>query len=604
MKRTAMLVLVAACSTNPHDGPVIILPDAASPDAPVTTTLTTVVVDIAGTTPTLIEYRDGKGQWTVPEMVFMQRYELDVTNDYDLVVVCADGIGGFDAERLLATASDGPTMELGCNSGPAATGTTVTVNGQMNQPGTVWLDNSATSMTAPWTYHVDVPTGMHDLVATDNTRLVLRRGIDISVPSTEPVIDLDANSVALTPVPVSVTNVADDDTLTTETYLETQYELSQLAFVPGATAETLPSAMMQANDFQLSVTAASNDEYDRWAYAQQPSTGSLELLPRLSGVTCEIDADRTLATFSALPTVDEVDLYVTGTATQGQHVVATPAWIAATGSASIGFDTAIPSYQASWHIDPSAYGCDFSAQTNSLPGGGTGMFTSKPVAARSRPGSTPDVLGQSDAVALEDEEVGREAGRTEREVGLAEKQIGVLGVDLDDVIAQAARRIERLVAAAAVVQQHRVEVLVVARGRVDRVDLVEPEALGRGVDRLGMPAPVEHVADDGAVVAHHDSPLVAIEALDELLDPDHLRDRQHVEREMVDAAKLPADERIEIGCRAAHEHLLELVHRRLLEPERGAGRERWDRAWWRDVWKCGECGRCGHDRSLPALSIT
>jgi len=65
--------------------------------------------------------------------------------------------------------------------------------------------------------------------------------------------------------------------------------------------------------------------------------------------------------------------------------------------------------------------------------------------------------------------------------------------------------------------------------------------------------------------------LGAEEALHELLDAGDARDE--IDREPVDAAKLPADERVDVGRDRAQEHALEVAHRRLLESERGARRE-------------------------------
>ncbi len=374
MKRTAILAFVTACNASPHEGPMLILPDAATPDSPpAVNPLTTVDVDVGGATPTLIEYRDGKGQWTIPEMVFSQRYELDVTNDYDLVVVCADGTGAFDAERLLATAGDGPTQSIYCN-GAVADVSMATVSGTMNQAGSVWLGNGATSTTAPWTYHLDVPTGMHDLVASDGTRVVLHRALSITAAATEPTIDLATQGTAMTAVPFTIDNAADDDILTTQTYLLTNTDFSQVAFVPGSTAETVPEAMLQANDFQLAITYAANDTYNRWAVIEQPTATDVTLLPRLSGATFDVAADHFRVTFGALPAGDNVDLYANGIGTlaQEQHVSVSSAWLTATGSATIGFDNTIPNYQAPWWLDPTAYGADFSA-TDQTSGSGTGV---------------------------------------------------------------------------------------------------------------------------------------------------------------------------------------------------------------------------------------
>ena len=72
----------------------------------------------------------------------------------------------------------------------------------------------------------------------------------------------------------------------------------------------------------------------------------------------------------------------------------------------------------------------------------------------------------------------------------------------------------------------------------------------------------------------------------------------------VDGVELPADEAVEIRRGAAHEHLLELVHRCLFELERALARERRQRAGDGLGDRRGQSDGSSHDWNLRALSIT
>ncbi|MBL0220988.1 MAG: hypothetical protein IPQ07_44850 [Myxococcales bacterium] len=152
------------------------------------------------------------------------------------------------------------------------------------------------------------------------------------------------------------------------------------------------------------------------------------------------------------------------------------------------------------------------------------------------------------------------------------------------------------------------EVLVVARGVASPADLVEAEPLRRASVGFCVPATVEDVLLDRAVVAHHPGRLAAEEALHELLDPEHVSDRQ-ADDEEVDATELPADEVLEIRHRAALERQLQLAPRLVLELERLACGKRGEQAGHRargDAVGVGSGNGSDdtHDRYLRALSIT
>src|SRR5262249_11301308 len=155
---------------------------------------------------------------------------------------------------------------------------------------------------------------------------------------------------------------------------------------------------------------------------------------------------------------------------------------------------------------------------------------------------------------LEHEVADGHARGTDGGVGLAQEELVRALADAHQVVAQRARRVEHGVSAAAVVEQHRVEVRVVARGRVDAAHAIEAEP--SGVDRiLVRPGGAEAVLAHGDVVAPRRARVVLEEALDELLDAEE-RDQR---RPGVGAAELPADQGVEVRRIAAAAQPLQLA---------------------------------------------
>src|ERR1700733_1545420 len=110
-----MIFTIAACHNGSSASPdaLEILHDA-SPDAVIPgPNLVTVDTNEA---PTFVAYRDGKGPWLTPAATSDTEYELHVTNDYQWLIVCANG-SSFDAELTNATFADGSSGFGFCDAG-------------------------------------------------------------------------------------------------------------------------------------------------------------------------------------------------------------------------------------------------------------------------------------------------------------------------------------------------------------------------------------------------------------------------------------------------------------------------------------------------------
>jgi len=192
-------------------------------------------VEVEGdATVALIAYRDGDGPWRVPRVVSRMGndtfYVLQVATEYEAQVVCV-GFDGLTVNTVYGMRDD-TSPGVGCFYGaPAAPVTAFAVTGEMVQPGTVYMDSQdqrhTSSTTAPWSFTLQVPQGIHDLVAVPDAsspvqNVVIRRGQDVEGAIAAPTIDLAAEGVPLVRVPVTLSGAGGDHGFA-ETALETEH---------------------------------------------------------------------------------------------------------------------------------------------------------------------------------------------------------------------------------------------------------------------------------------------------------------------------------------------------------------------------------------------
>jgi hypothetical protein len=364
MHRIALLTFLAGCSTKPaHD---IMLVDASidTPPPQIDAPLggpTIVDLQLFGTTtPDLITYRDGTGGWLVPDSLGNGRYQLHVTNAYEVVAVCSfTGVAAsYDAEELAATVDDGKQY-LFCGGGGGST-TTVAVTGTMNQAGTVAMGDTASSTSAPWNFTLHVSPGPHDLSAIGNHRMLLERGISITAATALPTVDVVNDGLAMGSATLALTGTAAGETITSTLDLFTTNELVTVSETTDGTVALPPESLLDAQDFKYlqidSSNAAQTIDRGVFVFDYDGSANAFTLPSALSGITYATSNEVLSATWGQLPTYTAVDLFVfTGSTTFGQqHVMATKGWIDATGATSLAFDSSAPDYAAGWKPDLAA----------------------------------------------------------------------------------------------------------------------------------------------------------------------------------------------------------------------------------------------------------
>lgn len=348
MRRALLLAAATACSSSP-----------SAPNQ---------VSTFVWGTPTLIAYRDGTGNWQTPKRDAGGNYQLAVTDDYQLVVVCSD-LTGFTTKLRQRTASDGSDDFVWCmNHGDPFS--TVEVTGSMVQPGFVSLYDYASSATGPWQFTLQVTPGPHDLGATADGRLLVQRGIDISSGVTLDALDVDAQGTPLVLTDLSFTGLEQGDQVTSEADIYAANDIITAPATGGAAALLPPQAVLQSGEqLDLYVTAWSANHVrtaDRWFTGSETS---FVLPPVMDGVKFSA-SDTVHATWSALPAHDElaVQLEAIGTGYQNiQEVTASQSWLDLHGASEVAFelDKAPPRFQEAWTLDLSMpYTRSFIARSN------------------------------------------------------------------------------------------------------------------------------------------------------------------------------------------------------------------------------------------------
>ncbi len=184
--------------------------------------------------PALVAYRDGDiGDWQLPHVTAIDSngltYDLNVTDDYTLVVVCINPLGPR-VEQIEAVRSDGLRTVGGegvpCGSLPPSSSSPVFyhAHASLARAGEAWLDGAeatSTSTSAPYTYEADVYSEVYDLIAIEDDGAAIRRGISVH-DENQTELDVHAEGLPWAKVPVAVSGL--DNTADFNSFFE-QYSL-------------------------------------------------------------------------------------------------------------------------------------------------------------------------------------------------------------------------------------------------------------------------------------------------------------------------------------------------------------------------------------------
>lgn len=351
MRRLMVGVLVVAACGDDSGG----VPDAeiGPPDAeaPGANEVTLFAFDID-----YIRYRNGRGAWQMPAQDPNGNYVLRVSDDYQVVAACSNE-NDFDVSLTSSRYQDGPYAVAGCylfvDSTPPPPA--VQVSGQMAQAGDVWMDGRATSSIPAWDFVLDVEPGPHDLIAIDDTRALIRRGLSITGDTTVPAIDLDVEGAAMIGVPYTLDGVAPGDVVSQDVLWFADHDFARIS---GTGFEIVgpPPSLVAAYDWtDVDITVDGGSTYRSLSTSfelTQPSY-AFELLPVLTGIDWAVDGDVVEASWDTLPDDVEVDVALVA-GSSWQRVSASQSWIDLHGVSSLGFDVTPPDFDPAWRIEPDA----------------------------------------------------------------------------------------------------------------------------------------------------------------------------------------------------------------------------------------------------------
>ena len=366
-----MVVAVAcvACGSSNKTGnnnKIMLMPDAPIDTVPDGGVGANVVTVNLFTTPSLFMYRDGQGTWQMPQASGLGKYKLQVTNDYEVVLVCASG-GAFQAMLQGLTIADGATQYLFC-SAPSASGATVDVTGTLAEAGTIDVGGAAQTTTAAnASFDLQVAPGTHDLVAYDADHIYVSRDQAIAAATALGTVDIDGAGSAMTALPLVIGNVGTD-------HLETQLQwllANDFANLVGSstTLETPPASLVMQNDYEfLDVSAIGTGTFRDGSVFFTNVDPGFTLPDVLTGVDFTATPTAVTATWGTVPAYDSLNLFIDGgtvSALQQQMVTVSQSWVQATGATSLTFDAMPPGYDASWQVDlASEYFRAFSVATS------------------------------------------------------------------------------------------------------------------------------------------------------------------------------------------------------------------------------------------------
>jgi hypothetical protein len=393
---TALLgtALLGGCVDQAHDRASSSgSPGSDSSDRSNDGSATTVFVTVQGNpTPVFVAYRDGvDGPWRTPTRnAGGISYAIAVHDAYEFVAVCinAPPFPGFDAESIYATASDGgqgmdcgeSAIQLGGGGGgggvppppPQLAGTVV-------EPGFVTIGpfNDFNFRQADWTFTDSfVVSAVSDVVATDGSNIDIVR--DIKTPAdgvTKDLgtIDIDKDGAPFATYTATTSALDSDETAQVRLVLDTGNGTENItSSTASLSSQVVPQALVGPHDAQEVNVAAIGPQFTsangfvfpdlRTATALRlgntdPLPTKFDLLERLfpawsrdaGGATVDLRAQPGRADTIELASENTQVSDGNITALDVQNLVATPAFLAAAGTA-LGFDVSAPGYQASWVV--------------------------------------------------------------------------------------------------------------------------------------------------------------------------------------------------------------------------------------------------------------
>lgn len=310
--------------------------------------------------PYLVLFREGtQGAWRPARQLKDTTYEARVRGPYTVMAVCSNGLEAFTSFTS-QTPRDPRLVEVECTSFDEPT---VELEVSMVQPGLIALGNAlAVSRTADWLGWLSVVPGVRDLVASDNERLLLQRGLEVAEGLMLPQIDL-TGAPEMAEVDFRVTNAPLEGVLSVATFLSTA-GVAQPAIYRGALpARVAPNELLTAADQQL-VSVRSTVSTDTATIMHIARRNNFRVGDRtatpfvnpLESYQLQVDGNADVqAAWTPSGRLDAIEVYAYDEAGRFVDHVASSAYLRATGLASLSLETDLPGYEPAWGIDTAGF---------------------------------------------------------------------------------------------------------------------------------------------------------------------------------------------------------------------------------------------------------
>jgi hypothetical protein len=294
-------------------------------------------------------------------------YQIAISGDFELAVVCQRQNGTFDATNLFGTADDAE-VTLGSWKAPDCVKTPdgilppptdqlVTITGMAPPNTTIAVDYFKHVInTTPFSF--TTWPGIHDLIAYGNAEVLITHDVDLGTHpdlGAVPLIEQGAQVIAASYDLSGATGP--DETVTAQTQISTRNGTEIYWNDPAASPTFIPASELAPGDSQsFTIAFGSNDGSSRSLLVTSfdPVPSGSDLLPRLGPATAPTGA--VSATWTPL-----TEFYTTVTVFGRQNdsiqsVTASKLWMERHSTTQLSFDLAVDGYNSTWLLEaPSLY---------------------------------------------------------------------------------------------------------------------------------------------------------------------------------------------------------------------------------------------------------
>jgi hypothetical protein len=325
----------------------------------------------------LIAFRDEvSADWKLPAPTSPGVFDIELTGPYRIVIVCENPDNFIEVVEYARTPADERTIDYPCVS---EGNYPFTVSGEMLQEGKVFLGLFGIGRApAPWEFDVPAAAETFDFVAlfgsltTGFEQVAIRRDLVVSGDVSLGTID-EAQEHAQPLIPTEFTAPNLDPAEIKDGFLLVRARntvvsvFAPIESAPGWNVRLLPDSVLRPTDRQWVVLSAftlpsspSGQQRSRGMTLQVHAGGptSFPLMDPAGPVTFETTTNRFAATWTSLPSYDELELLRESFSSDSpdfvyHDVVLSRAFVEAVGIATAAVDfTDIPGFKPAWQHDP------------------------------------------------------------------------------------------------------------------------------------------------------------------------------------------------------------------------------------------------------------